>query len=382
MVFLRLLRWLIWPRREREPEDDSPRRRRRNAPRRRSHRPGVYPVEVDSEAHRFHGDGPAFSFWSSSRVILILAFLLWWIQPAGPMIAGYVGGRRAGSPMKAVIAALLPVFAIYLANASYAASVAARQVDLVAALPAIVGDGMAAILPFIVPYREFLVSYMAGFVAALTTTFGMGTNGYLMVVIFAYIGGLIADQTRRELQYRAGSGGVSFGLNLLQPLVRARPYVDDEEEAYEEDEEIHHARRPVRSRARRHAVVVGMEPRRRRDRRAHLETYRKVSALAEDESGRRTVRRRRRGHEDDEEDEEDDQGEEVIVTRVHRVAHDRPDDDEEPRRRSHHRERDEEEEEVPVERPAHPVRTRSQAEERAIQRFVERALRNYDHSKL
>lgn len=381
MVFLRLLRWLLWPRRERDPEDDYPRRRRRAPARRRSHPPGIYPVEVDSEAHRFHGDGPPFSFWSSSRVILILSFLLWWIQPAGPMIAGYVGGRRAGSPMKAVIAALLPVFAIYLANASYAASVAARQVDFVAALPTIVGDGLSAILPFIVPYREFLVSYMAGFVAALTTTFGMGTNGYLMVVIFAYIGGLIADQTRRELHYRSGSSGVSFGLNLLQPLVRAHPYVDDEEEAYEEDEEIHHARRPVRSRARRHAVVVGVEPRRRRDRRAHFESYRKVSALAEDESGRRTVRRRHRR--EDDEDEEDDEGEEVIVTRVRRVDHDRSDDEDEPRRgKTHRRARDEDEDDAPAERPAHPVRVRSQAEERAIQRFVERALRNYDHSKL
>ena len=51
-------------------------------------------IEVDGEASRFHGDGPPFSFWSSSRIILILSFLLWWIQPAGPMIAGYVGGRR------------------------------------------------------------------------------------------------------------------------------------------------------------------------------------------------------------------------------------------------------------------------------------------------
>jgi hypothetical protein len=380
MVLLRLLRWLIWPRREREPEEAYPRRRRRNPPRRRPHQPGVYRIEVDGEAHRFHGDGPPFSFWSSSRVILILSFLLWWIQPAGPMIAGYVGGRRAGSPMKAVIAALLPVFAIYLANASYAASVASRQIDVVASLPTIVGDALASILPFLVPYREFLVSYMAGFVSALTTTFGMGTNGYLMVVIFAYIGGLIAEQTRRELFSRSGAGSSSFGVNLVQPLVGARPYVDDEEEAYEEDEEIHRSRRPVRSRARRHPAVVGLEPRRRRDRGAHFESYRSLSALAEDEHGHRTTHRRHRPG-DDEQD-EDDEGEEVIVTRVHRVSRDRSEDEPEHRRTTHHHVKVEDEEEAPEEPPSRSVRTRSQAEERAIQRFVERALRNYDHSKL
>jgi hypothetical protein len=260
MVLLRILRWLIWPRREKEWED-TPRRRSRGSARARpshrsTHHPGVYRIEVDNEAGRFHSDGPPFSFWSSSRVILILSFLLWWIQPAGPMIAGYVGGRRAGSPMKAVIAAMLPVFAIYIANVSYAANVAARQIDFVASLPTIVTEGLSAILPFLVPYRVFLVSYMEGFVSALTTTFGMGTNGYLMVVIFAYIGGLIADQARRELHYGSGSGS-SFGLNLVQPILGGRPRVDEEDDVYEEDEEVHRSRRPARVHARRRPAVVG-----------------------------------------------------------------------------------------------------------------------------
>src|SRR5437762_674738 len=242
-----LLRWLLWPRRPKDDEDDRPSRRSRGRPPPRAHHPGVYRIEVDNEVGRFHGDGTPFSFWSSSRVILILSFLLWWIQPAGPMIAGYVGGRRAGSPIKAVIAALMPVFAIYIANITYAHNFASHQIDFVATLPMVVSDAAASILPFLLPYKEFMVAYMQGFAQALTTTFGMGTNGYLMVVIFAYIGGLIAEQTRRELGSRSGSGS-SVGVNLVQPVIGARPYVDDEEQAYEEDEEIHRSRRPVRAR--------------------------------------------------------------------------------------------------------------------------------------
>src|SRR5207245_9527029 len=102
-------------------------RRRQNKTRVRSHTPGGHRIEVDNEAGRFHREGPPCSFWSSSRVILILSFLLWWIQPAGPMIAGYVGGRRAGSPIKGVIAALMPIFAIYIANLPYAHNFAAHQ---------------------------------------------------------------------------------------------------------------------------------------------------------------------------------------------------------------------------------------------------------------
>src|SRR5205807_1635999 len=195
-----LLRWLLWPRRPKYEEDEPPRRRSRGQPRRRPqpHHPGVYRIEVDGEAGRFHGDGAPFSFWSSSRIILILSFLLWWIPPAGPMIAGYVGGRRAGSPIKAVIAALMPVFAIYIANITYAHNFASHPADFVAQLPMAVGDAAASILPFLIPYKQFMISYLQGFVQGLATTFGMGTNGYLMVVIFAYIGGLIGEQTRRE----------------------------------------------------------------------------------------------------------------------------------------------------------------------------------------
>lgn len=370
-----LLRWLLWPRRPAE-EFEPKRRRTRGKPPRRTHNPGVYRIEVDNEVGRFHRDGPPFSFWSSSRIILILSFLLWWIQPAGPMIAGYVGGRRAGSPIKAVIAALMPVFAIYIANLTYAHNFASREVDIVATLPMALSDAAASILPFLVPYKEFMISYLSGFVNALTTTFGMGTNGYLMVIIFSYIGGLIAEQTRRELVFRSGSGS-SVGVNLLQPLLGARPYVADEEDAYEEDEEIHRSRRPVRARARGHPSPVISTGQRRHGRhpRDYFETFRKVPAeIDEVRRERRSARARR-----EEDDPEDDEGEEVIAVRTHRIPRGREERHEV--RRPHPKE-DAEEDEARDAPPVRAPRVRSQAEERAIQRFVERALRNYDHSKL
>ncbi len=377
-----LLRLLLWPlRRDRNSEErDPPRRRRTPRGTRESHHPGVYRIEVDGEANRLHGDGPPFSFWSSSRIILILSFLLWWVQPAGPMIAGFVGGRRSGSPMKGVTAALLPVVTIYVANAAYAHNFASRQIDFVASLPLVVSDAVSSILPFLLPYKEFMVAYMQGFVQALTTTFGMGTNGYLMVIIFAYIGGLIAEQTRRELTFGSGSGS-SVGVNFVQPLLGARPYVDEEEEAYEDDEEIVRSRRPARAHARGHArPIVVPESRRRRHRGPsdRLDDYRSVPAEVLDTQGRHATRLRRRP-DDDEEDEDDDR--EVVEVRLHRSGHAHDDD---PRAR-HHGARaraDEDADEEPPERESRPARQRSQAEERAIQRFVERALKNYDHSKL
>src|SRR5881409_2419668 len=270
--------------------------------------------------------------------------------------------------------------AIYIANVAYAHNFAAHQIDFVASLPMVVSDGASSILPFLAPYKDFMVAYMRGFVEALTSTFGMGTNGYLTVVIFAYIGGLIAEQTRRELLSRSGSGA-SLGVNLVQPILGARPYVDDEEEAYEEDEEVHRSRRPVRTRAHGHPAAVGA-PGRTRHRRGHadyLEFLRKIPAELGESGGYSLVRPRRR----DEEEADDDDGEEIVATRTHRVSHGHTEERREHRHPAHHQEADDDEEETESrEPPARPARTRSQAEERAIQRFVERALKNYDHSKL
>src|SRR5256886_17672556 len=101
-----LLRWLLWPRRPKYEEDEPPRRRSRGQPRRRPqpHHPGVYRIEVDGEAGRFHGGGAPFSFWAPSRVLLILSFPLLWVPPARPLIARPRRGRRAGSPIQAGIA--------------------------------------------------------------------------------------------------------------------------------------------------------------------------------------------------------------------------------------------------------------------------------------
>ncbi len=374
-----VLRWIFGSHRS-EEDDDEPadewKRGKKTRPPARD--PGSYRVQVDGESRGMRGEGPPFSFWSSARIILILSFLLWWIQPAGPMIAGYVGGRRSGSAMKGVLAALLPVAVVLIANTAYTRGMGSTQIDLVASLPQAVAGGAASILPFLTPYKDFLVGYMSGFVKALQSTFGMGTNGYLMVLIFAYIGGLIADQTRRELYYKNGASQ-SVGFNLIQPLFGGRHNAADEE-VEEDDEELRELRRPVRARARGHGQVeihTGSKGRRRRHGIPEtFEEYRKLGADGYEERGSRRSARARDRDEEDEADEED----EVTVSRTHRAPHASK---EHPARAHASREEDEDDEEEAPRREAPDTRRprqRSHEEEVRIQRFVERALRNYDHA--
>ncbi len=376
-----VLRGLFGSHRSNDEEDDEERADAWKGKRSRktASNPNAYRIEVDGESRAMRGEGAPFSFWSSARIILILSFLLWWIQPAGPMIAGYVGGRRSGSPMKGVVAALLPVLVIFIANTAYMRGVASYQIDFVASLPQALAGGIAGVLPFLMPYKEFLVGYMTGFVNALQNTFGMGTNGYLMVIIFAYIGGLIADQTRRELYYKSGSSQ-SVGFNLIQPLFGGRhPVAAADEEVYEDDE-LREMRRPVRARARAHArddVEIHTGParsrRRRHGRPDRFEEFRKLDADSAD--GRSTHRRAPTRARDDE-DEEDE--EETIASRVHRTPHA---EGREHHARAHAADDEEETEEAPRHdaSESHRPRQRSHDEEVAIQRFVARALRQYEH---
>ncbi len=366
-----VLRWLFGRSRKDDDEDEQEKAEAWKKGKRARGGPQGYQIQVGGESQSSRGEGPPFSFWGSARIILILSFLLWWVQPAGPMIAGYVGGRRSGSPMKGVLAALLPVLIILIANVAYARDIGTHQIDFVGSLPDAVAGGAASLLPFLLPYKEFLVGYLSGFVQALQNTFGMGTNGYLMVIIFAYIGGLIAEQTRRELYYKNGANQ-TVGLNLFQPLFGGH-HPAAAEDVYEEDEELREFRRPTRSRARGEPLIrVEGQRKRRHGRPDRFEDYRKVNGDPYEDERRRV---HARGRDEEALDEED---EEVVSARGHRVTHMSSRD---------HRARAADEEEAEAEEAearseAHESRRprqRSHEEEVAIQRFVERALRQYEH---
>lgn len=119
----------------------------------------------------------------------------------GQMIAGYVGGRRAGGPWKGVLAALIPV-AIFLTVVGMAShGILTNEISFVANLPSYVGSGISAHVPVLAPYIEFITVYVATFVESLSLTLKFGLNGYLVTVIFAYIGGIVSYQRRKEKEY-------------------------------------------------------------------------------------------------------------------------------------------------------------------------------------
>lgn len=123
----------------------------------------------------------------------------------GQMIAGYVGGRRAGGPWRGAIAAFIPV-AIFLAVTGMAHNgILTNEVSAIAGIPSFLAASVSTNVPVLAPYIEFITTYVTTFVASLSLTLQLGLNGYLVTVIFAYIGGVVSQQRRKEMGFaRAG----------------------------------------------------------------------------------------------------------------------------------------------------------------------------------
>ncbi|MFQ5907808.1 MAG: hypothetical protein ACE5JE_03140 [Thermoplasmata archaeon] len=169
----------------------------------RDDRRGVYRFDPRMEDFASLRKKGPYSFWGSMKYTFILSLMLWWIPLFGPMIAGYVGGRKAGNPWRGALAAVIPVVAIWIISLIVISSVAFPELQNLFTLPALILYGFGTVIPPIEPYMAFLVDYLTAFVVALQQTAVMGFNGYLVTIIFAYIGGLVAAQVAQERKVQA-----------------------------------------------------------------------------------------------------------------------------------------------------------------------------------
>lgn len=151
-----------------------------------------------------------YSFWTGAKYILTFSVLLWWLPTLGQMIAGYVGGRKTAGPWKGVAAAILPVALIFGFTYMFDFGILVNEISYLMAIPSMIAGYVASGVPILAPYIEFALEYLGAFVAALKVTFATGLNGYFVTIIFAYIGGVVGQQTKRELVIRTASPVVAL----------------------------------------------------------------------------------------------------------------------------------------------------------------------------
>ena len=161
--------------------------------------------EHDHEGKRFKSSKVVYSFWSASKYVLILSLILWWLPMFGQMIAGYVGGRRAGGPWRGVAASILPVVCLYAVMTGFDSGFFPSHVLGVAIAPVAVSAALSESVPFVNPYLQFSSEYVGSFVDALAGVSPYGINTYILTVAFAYVGGILAEQSRREIEFNSGA---------------------------------------------------------------------------------------------------------------------------------------------------------------------------------
>jgi hypothetical protein len=185
----------------------------------------------DEEAKKF--EGPiVYSFWSAVKYTFTLSLILWWLPIFGQMIAGYVGGRRAGAPFKGMMAALIPVIFIFVVSTLVNVGIIPTTIFGVDLTPEAVVATITSYVPIIEPYVAFVNMYLTSFFTSLNSTASLGLDSYVTTVAFSYIGGVLSQQTHREMMLlsRMSGGnrttvvleGNTFTAGQHEPLARRR----------------------------------------------------------------------------------------------------------------------------------------------------------------
>ncbi len=146
-----------------------------------------------------------FDFWSGVKYTLILSALLWWLPLFGPMISGYVGGRRTGGPKKGITAAVLALAAIAGVQLAFTYDMMPANVLSVLEMPSSI-LAVAYQRPMLTPYVRFLELYWSSFFTSVLGGLPYSPNSYLITIIFAYVGGVVSVDKKRELEDVTGSG--------------------------------------------------------------------------------------------------------------------------------------------------------------------------------
>lgn len=141
-----------------------------------------------------------YRLWLGVFYGILLMFSLYWLPLFGPMIAGYIAGRRAGSPAKGTIAAMLIVAVFYVVQSPQVIS--SLPLNLVAAKESIKSTATAYV-PALSPVISFITSYTTPAVSILSGQVTYTPQTYTILLVFAYIGGTMARQKREEIKLMA-----------------------------------------------------------------------------------------------------------------------------------------------------------------------------------
>jgi len=158
-----------------------------------------HPYVVEEETVEAVKAKKIYSFWSGVWYATVLSILLFWFPPFGQMIAGYVGGRKAGTPRKGALAAFAPMSFIFLLFFLKHMNQFVGEIDWFLGLPSVGAEYTASHLPVLGPIFGFMFHYIDTFISAMWS-YEFFIYPYVLTVIFGYVGGILSLQHRKEME--------------------------------------------------------------------------------------------------------------------------------------------------------------------------------------
>jgi hypothetical protein len=140
-----------------------------------------------------------YSFWAGAWYTSVLSVLLFWLPPFGQMVAGYVGGRKAGTPRLGALAALAPMSILLVLFILRYGGQFVPEIDRFLGLPGAGAVWMSSNIPVFGPVVGFVSGYTSTFISTLWSGDFL-IYPYALTVVFGYVGGIMSRQRQLELQ--------------------------------------------------------------------------------------------------------------------------------------------------------------------------------------
>ncbi len=134
---------------------------------------------------------------------VILSALLFWLPVAGPAIAGYVGGRKSGGPLRAVIAVIIPALVMLILLAAIS-----ENMDLI---PTSMVTGTEVDLDSIAEVPTAAVPLLSGLEQSINAWAATPPDVVFIMLAFALVGGSLSSLRRREEETVIEKVGIPLG---------------------------------------------------------------------------------------------------------------------------------------------------------------------------
>jgi hypothetical protein len=161
------------------------------------------------------------NIFGAIRWTLMLSMLLWWIPLIGQALAGYVGGRVAGTPARGMVATLMAALAL-IGVMMVISSGLIGGFDFLNTEPGelIVAVGMD--FPLLGWLLTGILMFMQGFFSVFGATTSMKINVYIITVAFGLIGGILADRHAKEAAKASSENGGRFMPRSLAAYLKGK----------------------------------------------------------------------------------------------------------------------------------------------------------------